>query len=332
MRLADKMLNSGLRTPTVGNHNWEENMQAILSDVRLSRIVDATNVYRYCREQEPSDLYELPCGAPPHDVMFVEWLQSNGRRLGALGVARTGPFHIGLRTPSGVVGANGLRHLLKVETELTKQLGPAPKEIVPMWLSDNLPDQATWDRIRWVWGIGIFEDDGSQAFGPLARISAALDQWGRLVDVTWQLHVNMGQGTNIDPITLHPFQIFMTTINFMQCANIETVYVDPPAALSRKHRKKGRLKPGQDLSRYYVLKVKPSGAKTRARSRSGPPQDLTAFHSVRGEFHHYGDCCPGLHPPKGLAFGKITGRFWVPAHVRGNPERGVVEKDFTIDV
>lgn len=334
MRLADRILNDGVHKP----EHWAATRQpervtlAVQSDVRLSRVVEATNVYRYCREQEATDLYELPCAAPPHDVMFVEWMQQNGRRLGTLGIIRHGPFRIGMQQPSDVVGANGYRQLMPAGANLTDRELHAYRDTIPMWLSDNLPGQAAWDGIRWIWGVGVFQEDNGRAFGPLATVSAALDEWGRLVDVAWRVHMPVKGGAAVDPLTLHPFQIFMMTMNFMQCANIETTYVDPPAALSRKHRKKGHLKPGQDLIRYHVLKVKSSGARTRNRGRPGPSQDLMAFHSVRAEFHHYGDCCPGLHPPKGLAFGKLTGRFWVPSHVRGNPERGVVDKDFTIDV
>lgn len=328
MKLADLILNKGLTDPDEWartGHRGEAEV-SVQAAVRAATIVEATNVYRYCREMPPTELYDLPCGAPPHDMMFVEWNQNNGRRLGTLGMIRNGPFRIGLQVPSEVIGSNGFRNLRPPDFDLSNV-----REAIPMWVSDNMPDQAMWDRVRWVWGVGVFQEDRGQVVGPLATMRGALDQWGRLLDCVYEVHIDTKRGIDLDSLTLHPFAIFLTTMNFMQCANIELTYVEPPAALSRKHRKRGKLQPGQDLVRYHTLQIRPAGAGTRNRGRSGPSRDLVAFHPVRGEFHHYGDCCPGLHPPKGLLFGKLTGRFWVPAHVRGNPERGAIKQDFVVE-
>lgn len=332
MRLADIILNTGVADPRLWAKTGQFSPQSevevsIQAALHRATIVEATNVYQFCRGRAPIDLYDLPCGAPPHDIIWVEWMQANGKRLGALGMIREPPFRIGLQEPEDVIGSNGFRTLRPPKINLSGQ-----RDSIPMWLSDNMPNQQAWDRVRWVWGVGIFQDDDrGRAYGPVATIRGALDEWGRLLDVTWGIHFPMADDRDIDPVTLHPFSIFLTTMNFMQCANIELTYVDPPAALSRKHRKKGKLQSGQDLVRYHTLRIRPAGAGTRNRGRSGPSQELVAFHPVRGDFHHYGDCCPGLHAPKGLLFGKLTGRFWVPAHVRGNPDRGVIKQDFVVE-
>lgn len=44
--------------------------------------------------------------------------------------------------------------------------------------------------------------------------------------------------------------------------------------------------------------------------------------SIRGHFAHYGDCCPGGHEPRGLYFGKGSGRYWIPQHARGTLDAG----------
>jgi hypothetical protein len=337
VKLADLILNSGVDDPrrwvtgdsprVTTTHDVQASIQAA---TRQATIVEATNVYWYCREMPATTLYDLPCAAPPHDAMLVEWKQENGKRCGTLGQIRNPPFRIGAHTPGPVVGENGLRHLLPPKVNLSGRV-----DIVPMWLSNNMPDQAAWDRVRWVWGVGVFQEDFGRAFGPLATVSAALDEWGRLMDTKWDVHFPLkkdAEAKDVNPLTLHPFMVFLMTMNFMQCANIELTYVDPPAALSRKHRKKGKLQPGQDLVRYHTLGIRPAGAGTRTRGRSSSSSgDLVAFHPVRGEFHHYGDCCPGLHGPKGLLFGKLTGRFWVPAHVRGNPQRGTIKQEFVVE-
>lgn len=50
--------------------------------------------------------------------------------------------------------------------------------------------------------------------------------------------------------------------------------------------------------------------------------------SRRRPVHHYGDCCPGRHEPRGLLFGERTGRVWVPQHARGDAEMGTTRQTF----
>ena len=49
---------------------------------------------------------------------------------------------------------------------------------------------------------------------------------------------------------------------------------------------------------------------------------LTALHLCRGSFATYGE--------DRRLFGKYSGTFWRPAHLRGNPDGGVVAKDYAI--
>ncbi len=49
-----------------------------------------------------------------------------------------------------------------------------------------------------------------------------------------------------------------------------------------------------------------------------------ALHICRGHFATYS--------PEHPLFGKFTGTFWKPAHVRGSQEHGIVVKDYVIKV
>jgi hypothetical protein len=77
-----------------------------------------------------------------------------------------------------------------------------------------------------------------------------------------------------------------------------------------------------DDYRYYVLNIRPPGAKF-----DYPSEELGIMpeHVCRGHFSEYG---PEYN--KGLLFGKYSGRFYIPSHVRGNKKNGVIEKDYSV--
>lgn len=329
MKLADVVAAQGVRIPGRGVDaplHWHSD--AIRLQVLESQVIDATNVYRMLNaDRRPWDLYELPCAAPPYDDVMVEYLQSNGRTVGLQGSAQTGPFFTHMLVGDKAPGKNGFRMLRPRSGEPMLQL--------PLWLSDNLPDQAAWDRVRWTWHVQMLQDGHDRAWGPLSYMYAALDEGGRLLDLGWSLTVQLAGGEDVEEATLQltsqPFRVFMMTMSLMQCTNIETVYVDQPAALGKKHRKRGKLRPGQELVRYQVLKVRQSAKQVARHGGPALSADLGAFHGVRAGFHHYGNCCPGVHAPKGLLFGKYEGRVWVPSHMRGDPDHGVIEKTYEVE-
>lgn len=74
--------------------------------------------------------------------------------------------------------------------------------------------------------------------------------------------------------------------------------------------------------RYHVLVVRPAGARSDA-----PAQEIGNMprHVCRGHFAEYG---PEFG--KGLLFGRLAGRFYIPPHVRGDAKNGVVEKDYEV--
>lgn len=333
LRLADRILSNGVSPPhaTVNTAEfrgaWSKYESAVKNQILRSPIIAADNVYEYLRGQtEEIELYLLPCAAPPFDELWVEYNQRNGKQMGILAVAANGPFRLDGFEPFGPVGDNGYQPVRpKPGTGGTDTVGEATE----IWVSNNLPDQSAWDQVRWVWILESILQYDNRGMGPLNTIRAALDASGQLLDVTFQIHsdyaiVNGGHQS----AALAVFNTFMQTMNFMQCANIRTQYVQPSGALSRKHRKRGHLQ--RDLVRYQILRLDPVGPSQRNRGTQGSDGNATAWHRVRGEFHHYGNCCPGAHAPKGKLFGKHEGRFWVPSHERGNRRHGTVISDFTI--
>lgn len=322
MRYTDILFNQGWRHPISHRTIPAEAINFLKEEIALYTVIEATNVYEYLQGAPGEDLYELPCAAPPEPLLILEWRQRNGKGILLHAVANDAkeePFIIGSKVPDKTPGANGYRKL---------RGGDDGNRGRDMWLSDHLPNQLAWNRVRWTWMIDMFQEDSGSLYGAMSCTRAALNEWGELIDVTYESHIPANE-RELQALSLHPFAVFLHTLNFMQCANIQTEYIEPSEKLSHKHRKKGHIK--DKLIGYHVLRIATKGPATKTRgSGNGRGDGLVAFHPVRGEFHHYGDCCPGKHPPKGLMFGKHTGRFWVPSHVRGNPERGSIVRDFEV--
>lgn len=74
--------------------------------------------------------------------------------------------------------------------------------------------------------------------------------------------------------------------------------------------------------RYHVLVVRPAGGKSDS---PGIEIGTMPRHVCRGHFAEYG---PDFG--KGLLFGRLAGRFYIPPHVRGNTEYGEVAKDYLV--
>jgi hypothetical protein len=106
-----------------------------------------------------------------------------------------------------------------------------------------------------------------------------------------------------------PLLVFLQTLNFMNCRNVEIVEPKRSRPERRRLQKMG-------ASVIHTLNVFPVGrsSRTRGPKREGPGVPIT---TVRGTFHHYGP-----EYGKGLLFGKIAGRFWVPQHARGTAALG----------
>lgn len=75
-------------------------------------------------------------------------------------------------------------------------------------------------------------------------------------------------------------------------------------------------------AKFYTLHVGAIRAQAQAATAHGESSVLRALHLVRGSFATYTTERP--------LFGKVTGTFWRPAHLKGKPEAGVVVKDYRV--
>jgi hypothetical protein len=103
--------------------------------------------------------------------------------------------------------------------------------------------------------------------------------------------------------------------SFLSCQNTRKRLETPPEKLQKKRAKKNK----PPLSSYYVLELKPT-VSTQGALKG---QWTNRVHLCRGHMREYTEDKP--------LFGRITGRFWIPPHVRGNKQQGVIHKDYSID-
>lgn len=179
-----------------------------------------------------------------------------------------------------------------------------------------------WDRVRWIidtmcW-IGGRKGDGTSfpTGGPVHMWRFAVYETGQPADLHWVHLVPEYPLENWDMAHL----VLLGSLNFLNCRNVELVEPERPRPERRRIARTGQ--------RIYELSVFPVGRSSRSAG-SGPGQGVP-LSSVRGHFSHYGDCCPGMHDPRGLLFGKLTGRFWIPQHARGSAEHGEHESSYRL--
>lgn len=107
-------------------------------------------------------------------------------------------------------------------------------------------------------------------------------------------------------------------INFMHCKNIELI--DMP--ISRQQRRLAERK-NKPLIQYKTLVIEPFKKQVRNEARqTGQSEIQRALHIARGHFRTYTEEKP--------LFGKLSGTFWIPMHLRGNKAKGVVHKDYEV--
>jgi hypothetical protein len=93
----------------------------------------------------------------------------------------------------------------------------------------------------------------------------------------------------------------------------------PDIKLQKKRIRKGK----QPLFTYKVLKIKiPGSSKRNSKTGKTKPLNYNRIHLCRGHFKTYTAERPLL--------GRFTGTYWWQPAVRGNAEKGVVEKEYEV--
>jgi hypothetical protein len=133
----------------------------------------------------------------------------------------------------------------------------------------------------------------------------------------WQFHYTMVEEQYWLPLLLP----CLMSVCFLHVKNVTMERVEPPAPLQKKARKRY----GEPLCDYHVLQVSPFKKVLETEGRVAQTGIRQAMSICRGHFHHYGDAVG-----KGKLFGKYSGAYWIPAHVRGSIELGLKDKSYKV--
>jgi hypothetical protein len=193
---------------------------------------------------------------------------------------------------------------------------PADK-ITARWESDAETHSIDWPRVAWVLMATVYMGGHSHGepfptTGPVHAWYAAVYETGEIADLRWVHIAEQYPMSRWDMASL----VWLGTLNFLNCRNVQLVEPSRPRAVARRVARTG--------VRVHELTVTPLGRSTRREDGREPVPTAMPLHSVRGHFANYGV------DGRGLLFGKLAGRYWIPQHARGRAEHGVVDQRFTV--
>lgn len=115
--------------------------------------------------------------------------------------------------------------------------------------------------------------------------------------------------------------ILWVGLTFCHCRNIVIEKV-PVCRTVRRRAERNR----EPVVEHHHLVIEPIRKILNKEGGLTEHGDLVrAMHICRGHFAHYGE-----QFGTGKLFGKYEGQFWMPQHLRGNLDKGIVTKDYAI--
>lgn len=275
---------------------------AVAHDVPRAVGVEVTNVLTYLIGQEGKamDLRSVEGALAPWPIAWLE-----GDLVGIAGVPRAAVL---VGSSAGGDGLGPVRTLAEL-------LGAGE------WRADLEPDEGETLLVSavWTWNPSIGAAIGPEAVGvmiltPGGAIAAGGDGAPRMghtvLDTAGDEAYRIALGNLAVLVPLFTFQ-------FANCRNVEM-----SEHLPTRQQRRASERAGEPVDRWYTLTI---GQETVRRVAGGEVSPEMArlpkrLHICRGHFATY--------TPERPLFGRHVGRFWVPAHVRGAAEAGVIRKDY----
>ncbi len=284
-------------------------IESTVQHVRDAVLIDVQSVYdRWMSLGKGNDLYEMILSPPwPNAVLLYN---NDAGNVWAMHMIGSDIREAGWAETRGDTKENLLEEL---------QWQPQPP-------ADHVIE---WDRVRWVYsvqvyvgGMGQHGKDGRAlsgpvsvpTLGPLMIWRVAVYDDGTAADMHWS-HI-------VPEVPMHKFNnalgVLTETLNMCNCVNVSVAYPDRPMPRPQR-RRLDRMG-----VRFSEIHIKPA-----SKSYQGKGQALsdmsTALHGVRGHYATYGK------DGRGLLFGKYSGRFWIPPHIRGSKENGEVVQSYVTE-
>ena len=163
-----------------------------------------------------------------------------------------------------------------------------------------------------------------QVIGPVGTINLPLNSQGQFMDGLWSpsgtasTRVFMNE-ENHDWLValLEPLWYGLSVAN---CSNVRLVEGRPHRSDSRRWKRET----GKDVMTYKTIHL---GKDSTRRTEHNPsdPNHHVSLHLCRGHFRTYTKESPLGGRPNGA-----VGTFWIPSHMRGTRDKGIVVKDYDV--
>ncbi len=188
------------------------------------------------------------------------------------------------------------------------------------WQPEHGDHVIEWDRVRWVISATVFSGGQHSSgirvptAGPMVWWRIAVYPDGEIADIHWTLLAK--------DMDVHDFDnALMTTLATLDLCNCVNVHVAEPTRSVPRAQRRRIARTGV---RFSEIHIRPQSVSYRGKGPGVPFADMP-FHGVRGHFSEYGV------NGKGLLFGKLAGRFWIPPHVRGSKTEGEVLQEYVAE-
>ena len=178
--------------------------------------------------------------------------------------------------------------------------------------SENVVD---WDRVKWVMHVviymgGLGKGKPVVTAGPLHCWRIAIYPDGEISDINW-VQVN----NQFEPKDwMNQLMVLLDTYNLGNCVNVELAVPHRQRAQARRLERTGVT--------VNEIHVRPVSKSYRGKGTPLSQLGSSPLTSVRGHTAEYGT------NGKGKLFGKLTGRFWIPQHIRGSEANGIAEHEY----
>jgi hypothetical protein len=284
--------------PHIPRYIWDHDVRQMAPALFSASVFKVDNVASYLKESgQKWEWYgEMPCAMPPFASSWFEF-----------------PAYLSHWVSSGIRRVG----VLLVSSEVDPSTMPFPR-----------------DDAKTIVIASVFIEEGGSTYGPVVSVPIFLDTRGDVVSGgfedrkdfaysavsnTYSADVSFPED-DLDMLRQMGAAVYcaLFSCSLLNCKNVAVRQSNPPARLSKAHAKRR----GSPLVTFKTLEIEPMKAVLRADGKSAEVGLARALHICRGHFATYEE-------GKGL-FGKYTGRFWIPNHVRGNRENGVVVKDYSL--
>ncbi len=348
---------------------WHEERRQLQEDVARATVVVADNVSEYFYAEDSKEYWEFandfPACMPPFPDLFIE--MDRPSRIIANGVpesAQTLPDRWGwlfgtesraellqeLGSPEGraallrnvqaqmselapQIDARAIQQVAQAEDQEAAFMALGTREQTLIFLAKTakqiadgqVPELLIQDRLAWRINGRLITSRGAR-LSHFAGCNLAIDKAGSILGAPWWNVLSPEDLPKKDHedlvgslgVMLMPA---LFAISLMNCKNVTTRPVDPDRDLNRERKKGGR----RPFVRFHTIDIDPMRRVLRTEGQSETQGLRRAIHKCRGHFAHYEESRP-LFGRKGL-----HGRFWIPLHVRGNPDLGTVESEYRVE-